>query len=755
MLRATWLAAGFVVWLTLGSIAWSDEPEAPSAGRESPSEAAAAAENPADKSTQQIVAQVRDSIVVITQTGRDGKRAGLGTGFVISPDGLIATNLHVIGEARPISVEMADGTRHAVTSIHATERTNDLAIIRIDATELPALELGDSDTIAQGQAVVAVGNPHGLSHSVVAGVVSGTRVIDHTPMLQLAIPVESGNSGGPVLDMHGRVQGIMTLKSAVTENLGFAVAINALKPLVERPNPMEISRWLNLGTLDSQDWTTLFGARWRQRAGRILVDGAGEGFGGRALSLATLEVPQPPFEVAVSVRQKQQDGAAGLVFHADGQSKHYGFYPSNGALRLSRFDGPTVYSWQVLHEVQSTHYHPDEWNRLKVRVSDGKIECFVNDELVITSDDAVYQGGKVGLAKFRETEAEFKGFRLAPKIPSELPSADRAHNIAALVTDIPIDRPPTQQLIESLSAEGAAGPAVLRRRAQDLEAQARRLVQLADGVHQRDVLQHLAKLLESGADNVDLLRGALLIARLDNADVDVDGYVNEVEQMAADVQCRLDQQADADTRLKALNTYLFEELGFHGSRSDYYNKANSYFNDVLDDREGLPITLSILYIELARRIGLNVVGVGLPGHFVVRHEPQEGDHQLIDPFDRGRFVPHAEAVENVEAATGQKFEQSYLATQTNRAILVRMLRNLIGIAREARDPEAMLRYEDAVLTLLPESATDRWLRAVLCYNTDRNNEALAEADWLLEHQSAEVDLNEVRRFKQILLDEQR
>jgi len=744
MVRSFSLAAA-LLWLVTSSPAWGDE--AAPAEDVSKTQAAPAAE----RTVEQIAEQVRESVVVITHAGRDGNRSGLGTGFVVSSDGLIATNLHVIGESRPISVQMADGSKKEVISIHATERALDLAIIRIAAADLPALELGDSDNVQQGESVVAVGNPHGLTHSVVSGVVSGKRNIDGAPMLQLAIPVESGNSGGPVLDRQGRVQGIITLKSAVTENLGFAVAINALEPLLKRPNPMAISRWLNLGALDESEWTTLFGARWRQRAGRIMVDGAGKGFGGRSLSLSSIDVPDDVFEVAVSVKQKQADGAAGLVFHANGEHKHYGFYPSNGSLRLSRFDGPNVYGWQVLEEIKSASYRPDDWNRLKVRVGRDKIECFLNDELVITSTDAVYRGGQVGLAKFRHTEAEFRNFRIAPEIPSELPTQQRAQRITERVADIATDRPPRTELIDELLSDGDAGGQLLRQRARRLEAQAERLRQLADGVHQKRVLTVLATLAENGGDeDIDLLRGALLIARLDDREVDVDAYLCEVDQLAIELQEAFDPDADQAARLAALNQYLFEELGFHGSRMDYYNKANSYLNDVIDDREGLPITLSVLYMELARRIDLSIVGVGLPGHFVVRHEPEDGEHQIIDPFDRGQFVEREDAIKKVEAATRQPFRNEYFDSQSNQAILIRMLRNLTGIAREARDPESMLRYVNAVLAIDKDSGGDRWLRAVLNYNTSRIEEALADTQQLLETPTPVVDQVDVERLHQIL-----
>ena len=138
---------------------------------------------------------------------------------------------------------------------------------------------------------------------------------------------------------------------------------------------------------------------------------------------------------------------------------------------------------------------------------------------------------------------------------------------------------------------------------------------------------------------IDLLRAALLVARIDNDDLDVDAYVREVDRMAAGIRPSLKPNDDAEAKLKVLDEYLFKKLGFHGSRTDFDNRSNSYINEVIDDREGLPITLSVLYIEMARRLGVNVVGVGLPGRFMVRLDSTNDNGTLIDVFEGGRRVP--------------------------------------------------------------------------------------------------------------------
>ena len=145
----------------------------------------------ASRSAEQIAKQARASVVVISVEGREGGQAGTGTGFVVSDEGLIATNLHVIGEARPLSVQMADGSRLKVKGIHAWDRSQDLAIVRVDPpnTQMQPLPLAKATKVEDGQSIVVMGNPYGLRHSVVAGVVSGTREIEGRTMLQLAISV--------------------------------------------------------------------------------------------------------------------------------------------------------------------------------------------------------------------------------------------------------------------------------------------------------------------------------------------------------------------------------------------------------------------------------------------------------------------------------------------------------------------------------------------------------------------------------------
>ncbi len=695
---------------------------------------------------EQLVETVRPAVVTIRHTGRGERDAGLGTGFVIAADGLIATNLHVIGEARPISVQLADGRSFDVTAVHASDRAADLAIIRIEAAGLTPLPLAEPDSLADGQEVVAVGNPHGFERSVVTGRVSGQRDIDGVEMIQLAIPIESGNSGGPLLDRAGRVHGILTLKSLVTRNLGFAVAVDRLRGLIGSPNPVVMDRWLTIGALDPAEWATVGGGRWQQRAGRLAVAGAGSGFGGRSLCLAAGDSPDLPYELAVQVKLEDESGAAGLAFAADGADQHYGFYPSNGRLRLTRFNGPNVYSWKVLEEIETPAYRPGEWNHLRVRVEADSISCFVNDAQVVVSNDTGFRNGGVGLAAFRSTEASFRGFATGREVPGLLPAAAVVAEVVAAISKLQPTGPVPAELLGDLASVGPPALTALELEAVRLTRRSARLRELATTVHQRQVLAQLAAVTAGAEQEIELFRGAVLIAQLDNPEVDADVSIAALDRLAGSIGDRLAADAaDADT-IGMLDRVLFAERGFHGSRGDYHNRSNSYINEVLDDREGIPITLSVVYMELAKRLGLTVRGIGFPGHFIVRFDPPEGRPEWIDVFDRGKRLSRDDLARRLAETSGEILAERHLEVSSTRSILSRMLNNLLAIAIRENDTPAMLRYLDAMLTVDPESSRSRVLRMLTARRLNRLDQSLTDARWLLEHQPADIDLEQVRRL---------
>lgn len=699
----------------------------------------------ADLSIEQLTAQARPSLVVLSARGRDGTGEGVGTGFVIDSSGLIATSLHVVGEARPMTARLASGQELEVIAVHAFDRHSDLAILRVSATNLnlPALPLGDSATLAVGAAVVALGNPLGLENSVVAGVLSGRRVLEEVEMLQIAIPIEPGNSGGPLLDRSGRVQGIVNAKSLLTRNLGFATPINLLKPLLEHPNPVPISRWVRTGALDTNRWQPYLGAQWRQRSGRIRVEGIGSGFGGRAFVLQREESPEAPYELTVAVRLKEESGAAGLVFGDGGNGTHYGFYPTGGQLRLTAFEGPDVFSWRILGTVPSPAYHPGDWNVLRVRVEPGRIHCWVNGAPVFDMKDDALTGRRVGLAKFRNTVAEFRDFALAASLE---PGASLAPALVDALggTNVPSARIGPDELA-ALRNELAASRSFLATRARDLELEAARLRELSLRLGREQVRDDLAAELAQPEGAIDLPRAALLVARLDNPDLDVAAYQRQLGDLGAELRGRFQEGMTAAERVELLRQFLFEENGFHGSRHDYYNPANSHLNEVLDDREGLPITLSFVFLALAEQAGIpDVRGVPLPGHFLVKHAPPDGPERLIDVFNGGRILTHSEADELGASFAGVPVRTELMRPATKREMILRLIGNLQSFTERTEGISGSLRYSDLLVAAAGETraeAAQRVDRARLRSASGDLKGARDDLRWVLEAAPAGLDLD--------------
>ncbi len=715
----------------------------------------------------------KPSLVTVRQLGRDGKSRGTGSGFIIDKEGLIVTNLHVIGEGRQVEVELSDGTVFSVEEIRSWDRRYDLAVMRIDPgkRELKPLKIGDSSKISQGQLIVGFGAPQGLEFSVVAGVVSAIRKLDpgfigegqtpDYPMLQLAMPIEQGNSGGPILNLDGEVLGVVTLRHRVTDNLGFAVLSSDLDSILEKPNPVLMSRWRTIGVLDPRQWQQVMGAEWTQRGGTITARQMGSGFGGRALCLSTLPVPDAPYEVAVRVRLDDEAGAAGIAFAADGGDKHYGFYPSGGKLRLTRFEGADVYSWSILEQLDSPSYLSGEWNELRVRVEESTITGWVNDEKLFSIEDGGLRGGKVGLCKFRNTVADFRGFKVAREIGVEQMSAEDRERLTKRISQF-LDDQDVEDTLAELSRESDSGRMLLLERAEELEALADSLRQLEMKVHRQVVINEIEMALDRPESEIDLFEIGLQIARVDDVELDVEHYRHAFSRLVTDAKEHLEEHAlEAGPRpqIKALSDFLFEENGFHGSRSEYYHHANSYVNHVLDDREGLPILLSILFLEMSRRLQIEgTYGAPLPGKFMVGLDYQEDEKEktvYVDVFENGKMISRSGAAREIWALLGAAPGKEAFEAATAREIAVRMLRNLVDIEiNHRKTPGGAADYIEILLAIEPNAAQERFQRALLRIQDDNMTGARADLDWLLEHRPPGIDYSRLEIFRGTLAPRQ-
>jgi serine protease Do len=708
---------------------------------------------PAALTAETLAQQVRPSLVSIEPAGRDGEVAGIGTGFVLSADGLIATNFHVIGEGRALKVTRPDGTELEVTAIHAWDRSHDLAVIKVKAETLPALSLMDSDRIAQGDRITAMGNPLGLKFSVVEGIVSARQEVDGRDMIQLAMPVERGNSGGPLLDAGGKVAGIVAMKSALTDNIGFAVPANHLRNLLASAAPVPMKNWLTIGALDARVWKPS-GGRWTQRAGVIRArDKDAAAFGGRTLCIYQPEPPALPYEVSVRVKLDDESGAAGLVFCSDGGDVHYGFYPSSGGLRLTRFDGPDVSSWNILRQLQHTAYQPGEWNHLRVRIEADKLICYVNGEEVISLPETALRSGRAGLCKFRNTEPDFRDFRLTSEPDKPDPAADA---VAAILGSVSKGETLSKEARDTLAAYPDTTREAAGREAALLEKRAAALRREAAQAHENGIAKQLVQVLEARTPDA-AIRAAFLVSKLDNPDVDPAVCMAELDRMTASLRAFLTKEDQASPRaiLAAMHRWMFHDNGFHGSREDMNHRANSYLDQVMADREGLPVTLCLLHAEFARRLGLDIAPINFQGRvlnrFIIPGDTAETVY--IDAWDRGKLLTKEEAtILHAEINDIPPMSESWEPIAPA-DIIIRVLNNLTSNAEAAEDRERMLRYLNTILAIAPEAAQQRLRRLFLHMQARRRGEARADAAWLLENAPAGMDTSRLHELIDTLREE--
>ena len=262
-----------------------------------------------------------------------------------------------------------------------------------------------------------------------------------------------------------------------------------------------------------------------------------------------------------------------------------------------------------------------------------------------------------------------------------------------------------------------------------------------------------AELLARDDERIELARACLMIAEDAYPGLDVEGYVQELERLALRLRARLPEACAVEEKVIALNQFLFDDLGYSGNADHYYDPRNSYLNEVIDRRTGIPITLSILYMEIGRRIGLALDGVSFPGHFLVRLRLRGGT-LVLDPFAGGEPQSERELHERLkrvipEGATGRvpvaelPLEQ-FLERASNRQILARLLRNLKGIYREADKPDRMLEVLNRMLVVSPDAHGELRDRGLVYHRLECYRAALKDLSDYVEREPDAPDYEEVR-----------
>src|SRR3990172_3077102 len=257
--------------------------------------------------------------------------------------------------------------------------------------------------------------------------------------------------------------------------------------------------------------------------------------------------------------------------------------------------------------------------------------------------------------------------------------------------------------------------------------------------------QRFTRLVRRPETAIDLAEAALVIAQEEYPELEVARYLSCLDGMGADVRTRVGSVEDPHRLIVALGDYLFREQGFRGNADDYYDPRNSFLNDVLDRRTGIPITLSTLYMEVGRRLGVRMHGVGMPGHFLVKYVGPD-EEIVIDPFNGGAIVSSADCQRILDRTYEGKlaFEPRFLAALGTRQILVRMLNNLKAIYFNTQAYAKALSVVERLLILEPEAPTGIRDRGLLLSQLKRYPEAMNELQQYLKLAPAAEDAQAIR-----------
>ncbi len=276
-----------------------------------------------------------------------------------------------------------------------------------------------------------------------------------------------------------------------------------------------------------------------------------------------------------------------------------------------------------------------------------------------------------------------------------------------------------------------------------------------DNTAQQRAFRAFETLVTDGAD-IDLALAALLIASIEYPNLDVAHYIAQLDALARRVRfmlglpspeglAQLPEGINLLTVLEAINSVLFEQEHFHGNRTDYYNPNNSFLNKVLEEHVGIPIALSLLYMEVGKRVGLVLEGIGLPFHFVVRCHLSPESVIYIDPFEQGLLLTEHDCRLRIRRMAGGKirFQSHWFEPVTPKQFLQRMLSNLKHIYLRHDTFPLALAVCDRLLLLTPLPAIEWRDRGLIHLQLKHYGRALRDLKTYLEHVPEAEDRDEI------------
>lgn len=260
-------------------------------------------------------------------------------------------------------------------------------------------------------------------------------------------------------------------------------------------------------------------------------------------------------------------------------------------------------------------------------------------------------------------------------------------------------------------------------------------------VRSRKTFEQLVTLPDSA---IPLAEAALLMACEEYPQLEISPYLDQLDNIAEVASAALRGAKSPIEIIEKLNAVLFEEFGFRGNTEDYYDPRNSFFNDVMDRRIGIPITLSTVYLEVARRLNFPLVGVGMPGHFVVKYADRT-DEVFLDPFNRGEILTRNDCRARIQEMYGDslEFHDRLLGRVTNRQILARMLNNLKLVYLKGHTFEKALSIVDMMLMIDPDDIDQLRDRGLLRLQLRQFEGAAKDLEQYIRRSPAAKDSEEV------------
>lgn len=259
------------------------------------------------------------------------------------------------------------------------------------------------------------------------------------------------------------------------------------------------------------------------------------------------------------------------------------------------------------------------------------------------------------------------------------------------------------------------------------------------------VRQKFYQEIQKPDEDIDLARASLYIAQEEYPEIDPEVYIQSLDGMAQELSKRLPANKYPLIIIQNINEYLYDDLGFNGNNSDYYDTQNSFLNKVIERRLGIPISMSLIYLEIARRINFPMVGVGMPGHFLIRPEIEEMEI-FVDTFNNGEVIFTQDCQDRLNQIYQKNivFKPEYLAAVTKKQFLARILDNLKIIYVHQQEIEKALGAVERKLLLFPDAHIELRDRGLLLFQLGYFPQAIRDLETYLKIEPNSEDVSTIR-----------